>query len=226
MPRPAEWVGSDLRSRAEVAHWLKMHGGVIDDPTGLIVGRMREELGKGRALSQLLADMERDGMLKREVRGRRTLSIKLLDDWGLADDLSSQPVYRAPDRLTESAQVDGNGDADVDLDGLAGALLDRVIKLAHAPASQGAELERLRERVSKLEADLSDARGSLAHWMAEAQEKATQADSMRETVIALNAALETADKAPARKGAPVRDRLKPKDRQLLERIMRDLSESD
>lgn len=220
MPRPAEWKGSDLRSRAEVAHWLKMHGGSIEDSNGLVVTRMKAELGKGRALSQLLADMEADGMLKREVRGRRTLSITMLDDWGLADDLSSQPVYRPPDRLTAAAQQPAP-DAAVDLDELAATLLERVITLAHAPASQGAELERLRERVSTLEADLADARANVAHWMAEAQEKAAQADSMRETVIALNAALEA---PPAKKGTPVRDMLKPKNRALLDRIVRDLAD--
>lgn len=216
MAKPEAWVGSDLRSRAEVANWLKMHGGAVDDPTGLIVGRMRTELGKGRALSQLLADMERDGMLKREVRGRRTLRIELLDDWGLADDLSSQLVYRAPGH-NEPISAAVTEQSQVDLDELAAVLLARVVKLAHATPSQGAELERLRARVSDLEAALADSRASLAHWMAEAQEKATQADTMRASLLALNAA---ADAEPRRKGSTtIRERLKPKDRALLDRLV-------
>lgn len=214
MPRPTEWVGSDLRSRAEVAHWLKLHGGEVHDSSGLLARRIMDALGKGRALSQLLADMEADGMLKREVRGRRTFNIKLLDDWGLADDLSSQPVYRPPsaDRLADTVS-----DAPaVDLDELAATLLARVVKLAHAPASQGAELERLRDRVSDLEAALADSRASLAHWMAEAQESATQAETMRKTIEREAAKPKRAPKAE-RLTAPLLD---PKDRALLDRLTR------
>ena len=94
MPKPEGWVGSDLRARQEVVQWLHDHGDEVHDPTGLVAGRMRTELNRGRALSQLLKDMEDDGMIQREVHGRRTLMIKLVDDWGLLNDLSAKPGYR------------------------------------------------------------------------------------------------------------------------------------
>lgn len=112
MTRPTEWKGSDLRARGEVAQWLRDHGDEVHDPTGLLVGRMREELGKGRALSQLLADMERDGMIAREVRGRRTLMLKLLDDWGLIAEQKLSPTRRVTPG--QRSAVD-RGSADIDL---------------------------------------------------------------------------------------------------------------
>lgn len=81
---PQDWKGSDLRSRSEIVEYLRAHGGEITDPTGLAVGTMRQDLGKGRAISQLLSDMEADGMIRREVRGRRTFSVTLVNDWGLS----------------------------------------------------------------------------------------------------------------------------------------------
>ncbi len=38
MSAPAEWKGSDLRSRGEIVRYLKLHGGEIVDPVGLVVG--------------------------------------------------------------------------------------------------------------------------------------------------------------------------------------------
>lgn len=217
MPMPIGWKGSDGRSRAEVALWLKLQGGEIHDPTGLIVGRMRVELGKGRALSQLLADMEHDGMIKREVRGRRTLSIKLLDDWGLADDLSRQPTFRPPgaDSALSAKPPERQSTDEVDYDELAAVLLERVIKQAHAVPSQGAEISRLTDKVEQLTRERDTAREALAASMSEASEQRQQAETMRANLAAFQAAV---DKPKKRGSVPIRELLGPKDRALLERL--------
>lgn len=216
MPMPKNWKGSDGRARAEVCLWLKMRGGEYHDPAGLITGRMKADLGKGRALSQLLADMEQDGMIKREIHGRRTLSIRLVDDWGLADDLSAQPVFRPP-AVGNAIRKADTSNGDVDLEALAETLLARVIKLAHAPASNGAELERLREKVTVLTADLAECRDAVILARESEAEQRRQAETMRESL----AKLQDSKTAKAAGGVKLRDALSSKDRQLLDRLMRE-----
>lgn len=217
MPKPADWKGSDLRSRAEVALWLKNHNGEVHDPTGLIVGRMRTELGKGRALSQLLADMETDGMIKREVRGRRTLMIKLLDDWGLADDLSAQPVFRPP----AAAHTDGDGTdlSNVDLDALAQRLLLLVVSQTRSNASEAADISRTKQQLADIKAERDELRDQLIIARESEAEQRRQAESMRESLAKLQASM---DRAPAKGGTPLREQLRPADRKLLDRLMREV----
>lgn len=217
MPRPEGWKGSDLRSRAEIALWLKNHGGEVHDPTGLIVGRMRTELGKGRAISQLLADMEADGMLRREVRGRRTLSIKLLDDWGLADDLSAQPVYRPPSSAVHQ-QVDGEH-GDLDYDELAQRLLTLVLTQSRTAASSGADTNRLKQQVADLKQQLAEARDALILARESEAEQRRQAESMRKSLADFQARI---DKPAPKGGTTLREALKPADRKLLDRLMREV----
>ncbi len=205
MGKPEGWVGSDLRARAEVVQWLRLHGDEVEDPQGLIVGRMRSDMKKGRALSQLIADMERDGMLEREVRGRRTMRVKLLDDWGLLDDIrnvqSTVSSVRAPEPVVE------------DLDGLAAALLERVIRQAHAVPSQGAEVERLKAELAELKARAADLGHQLIEAKAEASDQRKAAETMRQNL----------GKLEASKGSvKLREHLSAKDRALLDRLMREV----
>jgi hypothetical protein len=218
--RPEGWVGSDLRARAEVVQWLTLHGGEIHDPQGLIIGRMRTDLRKGRALSQLIADMERDGMIEREVRGRRTMMLKLVDDWGLLDEAREHQEWQI-----QGVTTDGDGDGDgrqdltgVDLEGLAATLLARVIKLAHARPSNGAETERLREQLAEMKAQRDEARDAVILAREAEAEHRRQADKMRESLAKLTATQTT----PAAGSVKLRDALTDKDRKLLDRLMREV----
>lgn len=218
MARPDGWVGSDLRARAEVVQWLHNHGDEIHDPTGLIVGRMRTELGKGRALSQLLQDMERDGMIQREVRGRRTMMLKLLDDWNLLDEIrTGQQVGTwgvTPNGESEALDVSG-----VDLEALAETLLAVCIKRAQAQPStdRNARTEKLEAEVAKLKAQLTEARDNLILARESEAEQRRQADSMRESLAKLQRSM---DRKPAKGTVPLREQLRPADRKLLEQLMR------
>lgn len=182
MARPEEWKGSDLRSRAEVVQYLKDHGGEVTNKQGLTVGIMREKLGKGRALTQLLADMEADGMIEREVRGRRTFRITLKDDWGLG---AQRPQLRAVPQVDDLDDVDTSG---VALGLLADVLLQRVIRRATEPASSvsAGQLKQLADRLKRAEASLESTQRQLRAAQEERQELEDEVRSLRET----NAALE------------------------------------
>jgi hypothetical protein len=211
MPKPEDWKGSDLRSRADVVRWLRSKGSEIHDPTGLIVGRMREEMGKGRALSQLLADMEADGMIRREVRGRRTLSIKLLDDWGLGsltDGIVPEPIRESEPTIT----------ADVDLELLAQSLLAIVIQRAQA-APTGTELADTKAELKQCRAEIAQLRDDLIMAREAEAEQRRQADTMRETLVRVQA---QAEKVKPKTGGTLSERLKPQDRALLKSLQESL----
>lgn len=214
MGKPEGWVGSDLRARAEVVQWLTLHGGEIHDPAGLIVGRMRTDLRKGRALSQLIADMERDGMIQREVRGRRTMMIKLVDDWNLLDEIRDHQDWQigAVDvtRNADTDAVSGN----VDLGALAEELLARVIKQAHALPSNGAEVSVLKDQLAEAKARATDLGHQLIEAKAEAEDQRKAAETMRANLQKLEA-------SKAKGGVKLRDALSAKDRALLDRLMRE-----
>lgn len=213
--RPEGWVGSDLRARAEVVQWLTLHGGEIHDPQGLIVGRMRTDLRKGRALSQLIADMENDGMIQREVRGRRTMMLKLVNDWGLLDEVRDHQDWQIAGTAREEDEALATGD--VDLDALAAALLARVVKQAHAVPSNGAEVERLKEQLAEAKARATDLGHQLIEAKAEAEDQRKAADTMRESLQKLEASRTNKSSG----GVKLRDALSAKDRALLDRLMRE-----
>lgn len=208
MPRPREWKGSDMRSRAEVVQWLHDHGTDVRDETGLMVGRMRTDLGKGRALSQLLLEMEQDGMIQREVRGRRTFRINLIDDWGLKGQTGAIGY-----RPETPAGLDG----DVDLTALAEQLLAIVLKRAQATPSRGAEVEKWKERAAKAEAALREVKDELILARDSEQEQRRQADTMRKSLTELQRAM---DRKPARQGTPLRERLSESERNMLDSLMK------
>lgn len=235
---PADWRGSDLRSRREVVQYLADRGGVLEDKTGLVVGHMREELKRGRALAQLLADMEQDGMISREVRGRRTFRVELLDDWGLTEDRPAiSLVQDAYDEPAGSEPDDGDGLdlRGVDLTALAETLLGVVVNrmTADRPAEGGPTNRELSERlrradreIATLTADLREARESLTKSKDEVAELKRQAAAAQQNVEVLRAEL---NKASSRKkataGAPIGEQIGEEGRKALERLMKALPET-
>lgn len=224
MTRPEGWHGSDLRSRTEVVRYLAERGGVIEDPTGLLVGTMRQELGKGRALTQLLADMEADGMLRRTVKGRRTMKIELLDDWGLVPRLASVPDAVASSEDGAALPVG------TDLTQLAEALLAITIKratasAAPAPKSDGALSDRLR----RAETALSAASEQLTIIAAERDEARGRVVELEDQVRILENNVEVyrrqAAAVPVRNGPTIEERLSSEERALLAELQTALPET-
>lgn len=203
---PEDWKGSDLRSRSEVVEYLRAHGGEITDQTGLVVGTMRSELGKGRALSQLLADMESDGMIEREVRGRRTFRITLKEDWGLANP---GPVYVSPLRGADKPAAEPVLDENVDYDSLATTLLAVVVKRISAPAEQDA---RAQARIAELQRELEQVQEECAVLR-------TTNDLLDRNLHVFQAEL---DKRPKRGSSTLRDRLSDEEQSTLDQLMRSL----
>lgn len=154
------WTGSDLSARTDVVRYLRQHGGTIEDGTGLAVTQMRSALGKGRALSQLLADMEQDGMIRREIRGRRTFKIELVDDWGLVPKAVPAPVE--PERAAPNGHLPVLPTSQEGLEQLADALLAIVVRRATAQPEASSEDRRMRTEHRQLVQRLAAAERSLA----------------------------------------------------------------
>jgi hypothetical protein len=151
----------------------------IADPTGMASTRLAEAVGypgSSVAFAQLLSGMERDGLIAREVRGKRTYRITLADGAaaarsGLAASLAAGPgagpgaaIRPGPPAVSGSggrAELDGNGrrlasppamaPAEFDYDELARRLLVQVVRqLAATPAD-------LQQTVAALELELATA---------------------------------------------------------------------
>lgn len=229
--RPEHWRGSDLRTRTEVVQYLRDNGGEVTDKQGLVVTHLRDALGKGRAITQLIADMEADGMLEREVRGRRTFSIRLLDDWGLASAGPARHLRAAPEPGEEQLL-----DSNVDLALLAESLLAIVVKKASQPAAQPADTQGMRqltERLRSAETSLEKATKQLRERSEELTAVKARVGELEEQNRALENNLALMQKELARKpkgrgvdaGVPIIDRLDEEGKATLRTLMSQLPES-
>jgi hypothetical protein len=143
----------------------------IADPTGMASTRLAEAVGypgSSVAFAQLLSGMERDGLIAREVRGKRTYRITLADGVtaaraGLAAGQAAAIRPGAPGVSGSGARAELNGErprlpalpatapAGFDYDELARRLLVQIVRrLAAAPAD-------LQQTVAALELELATA---------------------------------------------------------------------
>ncbi len=154
--------------------------GEIADPAGMASTRLAEAVGypgSSVAFAQLLSGMERDGLIIREVRGKRTYRITLASAGaakrpapavGLADAARAAAVSAASASANGGGTPQGFFPAGVDYDELARRLLVQVIRRINmAPAEHEetlailmAENTQLREQVSELRRALGEAEGS------------------------------------------------------------------
>jgi len=118
----------------------------IADPTGMASTRLAEAVGypgSSVAFAQLLSGMERDGLIAREVRGKRTYRITLADGAAARSGLDG-----AGRRLPSAPAM---APAEFDYDELARRLLVQVVRrLAATPAD-------LQQTVAALELELATA---------------------------------------------------------------------
>lgn len=238
MSRPAKWKGSDLRTRSEIVRYLHDLGGELVDPKGLASRKLQDALGKGRAISQLLADMEADKpgyphMIEREVRGRRTYAIRLVDDWGLLENADSRRpslsvVPSAPDDATSML-------AGADLELLADALLAIVVKRASQPVAQPADTSAQREiakrlrsaeaALEKVNTQLRTANEGKRDAEARVAELAGQVTALENNLALLQKELTRKPRRSDAGGGPIIDRLGPEGREVLKNLMSVLPET-
>jgi hypothetical protein len=133
----------------------------ITDPSGMASTRLAEAVGypgSSVAFAQLLSGMERDGLIAREIRGKRTYRITMAAGARAARAAArhSPAVPRVPDaRPGAGAHADGADPAaipaGIDYDELARRLLIQVVRrLAATPAG-------LEQTVAGLERELATA---------------------------------------------------------------------
>jgi len=129
----------------------------IADPTGMASTRLAEAVGypgSSVAFAQLLSGMERDGLIAREIRGKRTYRITLAA--GARAARAARHPHAVPGAHPADAQADGAASpaafgVGFDYDELARRLLIQVVRrLAATPAG-------LEQTVAGLERELATA---------------------------------------------------------------------
>lgn len=216
--------------------------GEITEPSGLASAALAKAVGypgSSVAFAQLLSAMERDGLIERDIRGRRTYRIRLAGD-GAAPARSGEPARGAAsaagpgaeDSLLGAVSPRGgqktgpgaSGAADFDYDELARRLLTEVVwRIAAAPDEVPAIARPLPgSGPAPWQADLAGTLVSLEQKLASIQ-------SRQRTLSAENARLREELAAAQRSLAEIQDagspggRLDPAERQVLERLLSSLN---
>lgn len=226
--KPANWHGSDGKARAEVVSYLTARGGEVAHNDGLAVIEMQQHLGRSRSLSNLLRTMEHDGMIAREVRGRRTYRIQLVDDWGMASEASGGGTV-TPLRPLDlgSYQPDSNVDYDLLASSLLAIVLRRTTETPPSVRPDKVLANRLRKSeatITKLEAQLQEIEADRRALRARVGELEDQGAIYEHNMTLLRAEL---DKPKSRRGGgtPLADRLSSEERGMLAELMRALPET-
>lgn len=148
-------MARDRTARARIRRYLAQYGPVVDTH-GLATKVLKDAVdyeGSSVAFIQLMAAMERDGELEREIRGKRTYGIDLA-----ASATSEALAAESPGDLTPFGQMD------IDYEALARALLHELTAV-DAPAvleQMRAENERIARERDEYARRLEMARAKLA----------------------------------------------------------------
>ena len=120
----------DRSARTRIRTYLSTHG-PIEDPTGYATGALKDAIGyqgKSVAFIQLIAAMDRDGEITRQVRGKRTYRITLTNAGPVP---AAAPEAAVPDR-SQPAPVPAEASVEIDYDRLARSLVHEFWKVASA----------------------------------------------------------------------------------------------
>jgi hypothetical protein len=216
----------------------------ISDPGGMASTRLAEAVGypgSSVAFAQLLSGMERDGLIAREVRGKRTYRIILapgVQPGRARSESGSKTADGGPSSATTgrsvvAGQADKGGIAEAapallgapgqaaarfDYDELARRLLIQVIRRLATPPEGHEGI------VADLTRELSDARGQASTLTAENRELRAQLSQVRDSLDQARASLESGTRGGAREPrptqtGPVGEELTPSEVVLLERLV-------
>lgn len=188
--------------------------GPIEDPSGLATEKLRQITGheSTNALVKILRRMEAEGLIERDVNGRRTTRI------AAAPQPRRRRVSRAAPAPEPAADPATNGDGNIDYDLLAAALLAKALKaqqaqeLAAGAKDAVARAERAEAARRIAEADAQAARAKVAELEAMVR-------TMESNMKMLQAQL---DKPAVRAGDTIRERLSARERKDLDQLMRAL----
>lgn len=216
---PEGWRGSNLRTRTEVVQYLAGLGGTLEDKHGGAGKQLETILGHGRGFAQTLRGMEADGMIRREVKGRRTYKIELVDGWGLDD----RPAATAPVSGQRQTRSDNEMPEGVDYEELAETLLRAVVAKATAPAPGSREVREAAARAEKAEREQRQLEAKLRETNEAKRMSEAERDEAREQARVLAANLETlraelASPGRRRGTTTVAERLTPEAKKALEQL--------
>lgn len=128
------------RRRTEIVRYLRLQGGVIRDERGLVTRHLRAALWSGPGIDRVLRGMERDGLVVRDVRGRRTYAVALA---------GHAAGSTATDTDADAGAADGTGFVEL-VDALL-AIMDKRLAVADPEnRSRIAALEDGRAEVTRL----------------------------------------------------------------------------
>lgn len=198
------------RHQKRIVEVLRQYGGALEDPNGQAVALLMAETGHRttNALSGVLAQMERENLITREVKGRRTYSIRL------ADSVETPPVrIAAPAEPSDAPDMTG-----VDYDMLAGVLFKKVLVAMNATEDLG-RLRQAERRAADLQAELDDAKADLKL----VRDELAEAKAVIKTLEHNNKVLAgQMDKVRKNEGTPVSQLISKAEQRELEKLMRSL----
>lgn len=217
--------------RAKVLSILLREGGSIDDASGQATPLLRAETGHRHtnSLSGVLGQMEKAGLIQRDVNSRRTYRIALTKKGrDLAEQLADEGAAERIESFTATAAaaperelgVLANGTVDLDL--LAGVLLKKALNATQVQDKSAEWTERLRRseeraeravaRVAQLEAELVGVRSRLAEL------EATNRTLEHNNTLLAN----QMDKVRKSPGTPIKELISRTELKNLDSLMRQL----
>ena len=153
----------DQSVRNRIVEYLKSHG-TVEDSSGKATSTLKQAIayeGSDAAFTQVVAAMAKAGMLKRQIRGKRTYRISY-DSAGA----SASPAAPAPD-------------GPMDYDELAAALLVQAARAASAPQDTSESATWARRRLEQLEARNATLLRDVARANAETESVAAERDALQ-----------------------------------------------
>lgn len=132
-------MARDRTARARIRRFLATSG-PLRDPSGYASGALKDAIGyRGSSVAfiQLIAAMERDGEIVREVRGKRTYAIA-------ATEKAIESAGARPPAVDEPGDALAAAGLELDYDALAKALLRQLWSAAKAAAGASATPETAR----------------------------------------------------------------------------------
>jgi len=175
--------------------------GPVSDPSGRATAVLKEAVGydKGDAgFNQLIASMEKEGQIQREIRGKRTFRIS---------SASGAPAAVAP--------VRSDGAQDIDYDELAAALLARTAQVLSSSHEAAEPAGWARRRIDQLEARIDELSRELARAKADAKAAADERDGLQGQLEAASHNLELLTDQQRAKGSRAAQRLGSDEQALL-----------